>query len=387
MFSLIGKFLTRLIQFFCYLISFLPKRNKNIWVFGSFGDFNDNSRYLFEYVSKEHPEIRCVWISSRNKSVLLASEFGEAYSTNSLTGLSILMKAGVYIYSAYVRDICWYTSGGAYKVNLWHGIPLKKIEFDIRTPPLVNVFHNATLLDKFKHPHAHIKHDLVLSPSRYVAEYSFISAFRLPDISKVIVATYPRVQAIIKINEALKVSDKKEKVFLYTPTWRDSGSDFILSSGLNFNELNEVLFDNNAKLIIKLHPATIINYDVSSLTNISLANNSEDPSTMLAEADCLITDYSSIYFDYLVLNRPIIFFPFDKNEYLKGREFYFDYDIYTPGVKAYNARELISCIISVCHGSDPFKGIRSEVNQIFSCECEHGVDGNAIITNRVKALP
>lgn len=382
MFSLVGKFLIRLMQFLCYLISFLPKRNKNIWVFGSFGDFNDNSRYLFEYVSKAHPEIRCVWISSRNKSVLLASEFGEAYSTNSLTGLSILMKAGVYIYSAYVRDICWYTSGGAYKVNLWHGIPLKKIEFDIRTPPLVNVFHNATLLDKFKHPHAHIKHDLVLSPSRYVAEYSFISAFRLANINEVIINQYPRVTNIENMAKRYSRDTLSGKIFLYAPTWRDSGDDFIESSRIDFNLLENVLSKYNSKLIVKLHPATSIHCNIKDYKHIFLAENNLDPCELMVQADCLITDYSSMYFDYLVLDRPIIFFAFDKDEYLREREFYFNYGDITPGPKAYDFSSLLNEVSNICKSIDLYESERSLIRNKFM----DSAVGNEAIIERIKKL-
>jgi CDP-glycerol glycerophosphotransferase (TagB/SpsB family) len=382
MFSLIGKFLIRLIQFLCYLISFLPKRNKSIWVFGSFGDFNDNSRYLFEYVSRVHPEIRCVWISPRYKSVLLASKFGEAYSTNSLTGFSILMKAGVYIYSAYVRDICWYTSGSAYKVNLWHGIPLKKIEFDIRTPPLVNVFHNATLLDKFKHPHAHIKHDLVLSPSKYVAEYSFISAFRLVDISEVIINQYPRVTNIEHMAKGYLKDTLSGKNFLYAPTWRDSGDDFIESSRIDFNLLENTLAKYNATLIVKLHPATNIVCNMENYKHISLAENNLDPCELMVQADCLITDYSSMYFDYLVLDRPIIFFAFDKDDYLREREFYFNFDDNTPGPKVYNFSSLLSEISNVCESIDLYENERRFIKNKFM----DNVIGNEAIVERTKKL-
>lgn len=61
-------------------------------------------------------------------------------------------------------------------------------------------------------------------------------------------------------------------------------------------------------MIVKLHPSTKINLDFESFDKIIIANNQADPCELMAVADCLITDYSSIYFDYLVLDSPIIFF-------------------------------------------------------------------------------
>ena len=74
-------------------------------------------------------------------------------------------------------------------------------------------------------------------------------------------------------------------------------------------------------------------------------NKDADPYVFLKMADVLITDYSSIYFDYLLLDRPIIFFDYDLKEYLNdSRELYFDYDEFTPGEKVSNYHELKKAI-------------------------------------------
>ncbi|MFQ2739544.1 CDP-glycerol glycerophosphotransferase family protein [Aeromonas caviae] len=372
MFLFTKKILIRFIQFLVYGVSFFVKRDKKKWVFGSFGHFNDNSRYLYEYVVKYHPEIRAIWLSEKPKSVNLASEIGESYLSTSLKGFWISLTSGVYIFSSYVSDICWYTSGRALKVNLWHGVPLKKIEFDITTPPLVNVFRNASFISKFRYPHAHIKHDLVLSPSVYIAQYSFISAFRLDGMQDIVVSMYPRVLKIVEIAKT-KSSDDKKFTFLYAPTWRDSGADFISDSGIDFYKINDLLVKLDAVLLIKLHSATKLNCDIDNFDRIVTIDNQQDPCISMAQADCLITDYSSMYFDYLVMDRPIIFYPFDKIEYLNGREFYFDYDQYTPGLKAMTFTALLSSIEQVAAGHDVFSDERRKVRTLFM---ESGKDGN-----------
>ncbi|MFM5062051.1 CDP-glycerol glycerophosphotransferase family protein [Aeromonas veronii] len=377
------KIVSRCLQFFVYGLSFLIPRDKSIWVFGSFGTYNDNSRYLFEYVIQEHKEVRAIWISSDDRSVLLASGYGEAYQRNSFKGLYYALRAKVYVYAAYTRDICWYASGGAYKVNLWHGIPLKKIEFDIRTPPLVHVFHNANLVAHFKHPHAHIRHNLVLSPSHYVYEYTFKSAFRLRSEAEIVISQYPRVTKIEELAKTASVNpDEQQRItFLYAPTWRDSGGDFIASSGIDFDALERLLATLDAQLVVKLHPATKIACDLSQYQHILMANNKLDPCELMAQADCLITDYSSMYFDYMVLDRPIIFFAFDKDEYLKEREFYLKYDDNTPGKKAFDFDSLLCAIESIYAGDDSYKYLRHSLMNKFMSNKK---DGNLVIIKKIK---
>lgn len=307
-----------------YFISGFIPRNKNIWVFGSFGVFNDNSRYLYQYVV-DNPQlgIRAIWISQNRQSVVEASKFGESYCKNSLKGMYFALIAKVYVFSAYVSDINYFTSRNAVKVNLWHGIPLKKIEFDITTKPLVDVFQNATFLQKLINPAPHIKYDFVLSPSQYVADYSFKSAFRVKD-ENIIIAEYPRV-SYLKICEPLEEYQQYSKVFLYVPTWRDDGRNFLEQAQFDFEKLNVLMKEHNAIFLMKFHSATKIDVDLSLYGNLKLLPNNIDPIRLMKTANCLITDYSSIYLDYLVLDRPIIHFAFDLNEYMQNREMYFEY--------------------------------------------------------------
>ena len=88
----------------------------------------------------------------------------------------------------------------------------------------------------------------------------------------------------------------------------------------------------------------------------------------------LITDYSGIFFDYLLLDRPIVFAPFDLKEYLKtNRAFYFDYEKITPGPKANNWQEIIIMIDKVLNGLDSYKKTRQDVNKTF----HQYIDGNS----------
>ena len=355
-----------------FLSGFIPRVN-NIWVFGSFGVFNDNSSYLFKYIQKNSDSrIRAIWISKNRLSVYKAREYGESYYAFSLKGLYYCLISKVYVFSAYVSDINFFTSRRALKVNLWHGIPLKKIEFDITTKPLVNRFKNASILRKVITPESQVKSDLVLSPSAFVADYSFKSAFRIKD-ENIIIAEYPRVNYLKNCIPLDEYSHYK-KIFLYVPTWRDDSRDFIKEAGIDFHKLNEIMRVNNSIFIFKLHSATKIDIDLSIFTNLISIGNKFDPIRLMKTADCLITDYSSIYFDYLCLNRPIIHFCFDIESYLENREMYLDYDSALAGCKAMTFDLLLSEITNVINECDNYSKIRMSIYNKFVQSSNHNND-------------
>src|SRR5690606_16135195 len=104
------------------------------------------------------------------------------------------LTAKVYIYTCYVSDISYKFSGGAFCVNLWHGIPLKKIEFDILQGYIKKKFNNS-LKSKIKYPDIYRKADLLLCPSPFVYDYSFKSAFKISR-NNVVFTPYPRTIAL-----------------------------------------------------------------------------------------------------------------------------------------------------------------------------------------------
>ena len=119
-----------------------------------------------------------------------------------------------------------------------------------------------------------------------------------------------------------------KKVYLYMPTW-----------------LNAVLSTNDSLLIMKLHPATKINHSaMERFSNIQVFDNHIDVYYVLPFTDCLITDYSSIYTDYLIMNKEIILFTFDKDVYIRKNFDLKDYDTYYKGKVADNFDELLNLI-------------------------------------------
>lgn len=145
----------------------------------------------------------------------------------------------------------------------------------------------------------------------------------------------------------LKKSDKK--VFFYAPTHRDDKlkDEIMLEKILNeFEQLDEKLEQIDSVLIFRPHYFTIgLKSRIDRFKNIHYAGYDEYPDTrdLMIFSDILITDYSSIFIDYLLIDKPIIFYPFDINEYIKNRGLVIEYDnnIHTPGPKIKKISEIV----------------------------------------------
>lgn len=390
-----------------YWLSFLFPRDKQIWLFGStFGRrFADNPRYFYLYVSQHSDRaskqvkagisdwkkaghafvedenckgIRPIWISHDKEIVNFLNENGyEAYYYHSVKGIWYALRGKVYLFDNYSKDISFWLSGGAVKFNMWHGVPLKKIQAD-------NVF------DKIRHPkngwETFKSFPRRLSdekPSHYVLATSgfmkpiFSSAFRTRNVST---TGYPRVdsfafdcirnlyteteqQAVEKIQDLLN-QHSNSKMIYYMPTFRNSETEFF--DKMDLESFHHFLQENHLIFCTKLHPKSKLKEQFLAIEKGNIVNidADTDPYVFIPMSDALVTDYSSIYFDYLFAEKPIVFFDYDLKTYLEdSREMYFNYEEYTPGVKAGNQAELERALLDVKKGIDECKDARKELQR------------------------
>lgn len=344
-----------------YLFSFLCIRNKKKWVVGSENGFVGNCKFfiLDETIKKTDKSI--YWISSSKEEVkVVRKSYPKVYYKWSFKGIYHSLTAKVYIYSHHTIDINFWTSGGAKKVNLWHGVGIKNIEFKTHVGNAAKIYSTKNLLARIYMPHLFRKPDLMLSTSPMMTIH-FSECFRITN-QECVEDMYPRckpffwssekLKKFIHQNETLAVQNlynkisEYDKVYLYMPTWREDRSDFIKISGIDFEALNSILRSQNFLFLLKLHPATNLNIDISNYSNVVLIDKNIDIYPLLPVTDVLITDYSSIYYDYILMKeKRILLFPFDYSEYiLKDRDLAFDFNEYTPGVRAYTFSELLTYI-------------------------------------------
>lgn len=349
-----------------YWLSFLIPRDKKIWLFGStFGRrFADNPKYFFLYVSqhKEELGVRPVWISHNKEIVRFLGENDyEAYYYHSLKGIWYALRGKVYLFDNYSKDINFWQSGGAVKINLWHGVGNKRINFDNEHD---KVRHPKNAWERFKYFPRRLSDE---KPSHYVLATSpmmceiFARAFQVPK-DHVIEAGYPRndyilgaeIQNLYTLEEKDAVNRIREwrnqggTVDLYMPTFRESEKKFI--EIMDLQKFNAFLQREKVLFVTKLHPKSKLKevFGKFSYSNIMNLDADMDPYAFLGYADILTTDYSSIYSDFMLLDRPVVAFQYDYEEYSsQTRDGYFDFDDYMPEAKAKNMVELMDRIQEV----------------------------------------
>lgn len=339
-------------------ISYLVPRNKKIWCFGA--SFGGNAKYLFIYMSQYLcDKYRCIWIGKKEDVEFVRSLGLEAYTTWSLRGLFYCLIGGVYVYNSYPANVNLYTMGRAKLVNLWHGVALKCIDRQIKDGPSAKYYQARGILNELRYlnfrKHAHV----VLSTSPLMTE-NFSEAF---DVSgrEIVEGVYPRCDLFEKSKDEIKAFiTKYERVqtqhmvdviqqfdytYVYMPTWRDTGDDFIYQCGFDFDKLNDVMNNHNRLFLLKMHPDSNLSFDVD-FSNIKIINKDVDIYPLLPFTDCLITDFSSIYFDYLLMDdKQIILFVPDYDDYInKNRALKYPYDEVMKGRKISDFEGLLDCL-------------------------------------------
>ena len=399
------KFFVFLFSNLIYPFSFIIPRSKKKWAFGSFRNaFNDNSKYLFIYVSENHPEIDAVWISAKKKTIEEINKLGlKAYYIGSFRGLLHALISKYWFFNSYTSDILFFASGNAVCINLWHGVGLKKIEFCIKNGKLADRFVKKTIKERFFHPEAFRRPDYFLSSTDFQS-VKFAEAFRIKPAQCLNIG-YPRNTILISTEEErasfinkyenkttsdlINRTKSYKKTFVYMPTWRDSQQD-IFSTNINLRVLNDLMQENDSLLILKPHANTKVDVKaLSSYENIILLDNTIDIYTILPYTDVLITDYSSILYDYILMEKKdVILYLYDMEEYIHERDFNYPFMENIVGKVVCNFEELADCIKKNDYEIDKIQKaeIRNKFwgNQIDIPVCERILENTALKNNSQK---
>tara|TARA_B100000945_G_scaffold317698_1_gene321054 strand:- start:3840 stop:5090 length:1251 start_codon:yes stop_codon:yes gene_type:complete len=328
-----------------YLLSTIWPRSSKIWIFGAWygKNYSDNPAYIYEYIVDKKLDIIPIWLT-QNKNVIktLRKKGFRVYSTFSIQGFWYALKGAVTFINCGYEDVNKYCIKKSIVVQLWHGVPLKKIKNDDEINNNLNNFLIFARKIFFKiFPFFDEKYDILISSGKITTQ-RYMTAFRLSR-SKIFETGFPRSDIIksekLSLNKDQIMNYKSNnihKLILYAPTHRAEGkSHFNIFSDYNLVDFNKFLKDNHSLLFIKLHfyeDYEKIMIMIENQSNIVILNNNIDINRILFNMDILITDYSSVFYDYLILDRPIIFTPFDIDEYqTHDRELYVDYNQEVPG--------------------------------------------------------
>ena len=327
------------IQYVYYYLT--NKVDSNIIIFESFmgRKYCDSPKAIYEYMlsDKKYSKYTFVWAFKQPEEYKYLEENlnTKICRYNSKSYLKYYSKAKYWVTNSRIPDTIIKKKDQVY-IQCWHGTPLKRLGFDIEVTG-GNAMNTIKDIRK-KYDIDAKKYTYMVSPSKFSTE-KFISAFNLKKYNKeniVIEQGYPRndflvnykKQDVNKIKKELKIP-KNKKVILYAPTWRDNQHEnnvgYTYKTEVDFDYLKENLSDEYV-ILFRAHYFVANNFDFEKYKGFIFdVSNYDDINHLYVVSDLLITDYSSVFFDYSILKRPIIFYMYDLEEYkTKLRDFYID---------------------------------------------------------------
>jgi len=353
-----------------------PINEKQI-IFISFrGDYyTDSPKYLYQYLYENHKDdFDFVWVvNDKNIKIPGNPKRVERFSLN--------------YYRELAKSKYWVINGRQAArlrkreeqviISTWHGTPLKKLGLDMD-----NVYTEDPNIKK-----SYVKvaraWDYLISPNRFTTNV-YKSAFAF-DEGEIIESGYPRndilynadEEFIKNIKSRLKIPADK-KVILYAPTWRDD--EFIDTGKVKFklklelDKMKDALGDEYI-VLIRTHYFISNNLDLSDMEDFAFdVSEYDDIAELYLSSDILITDYSSVFFDFANLKKPILFYTYDLDKYANVlRGFYLDVNEDLPGPLLFTTEEVIESILNIDSLNEEYSQKYEEFYDRF-CSFE---DGNA----------
>lgn len=306
-----------------YLVSLCWPKRRSLWLFGAwFGkQYSDNSRFLYEWIFENHRETVTVYWITKDKAVLkkmLEQELPAVYAY-SLKGL--LLQLNAYVFVSTVNSLDFFPPAITvrnYYIQLWHGTAIKAVLAETMrryTFRYVKFKVKSWLVDNY---------DFVVSPGRF-CDASLMKIFEISH-DRLFRSGYPRCDSLFlsdsdltKLRKEFKVSSN-ERLWFYLPTHRMEGRNNLSSNrnmALKLIGISDEFEKHNIVLVIKPHYYEADKFvDLMGTRNVQVKLTlSDELYRCLGCSDGLLTDYSSVIFDYDVIKKPIVFFPYDEDVY------------------------------------------------------------------------
>lgn len=321
--------------------------------------YADSPKAIYNYIKNnpKYSEYKFIWafknpenykeLEETNKSTMIVTVNTREYE-------KYLAKAKYWIFNYRAADH-QYPKKNQIFLQCWHGTPLKRLGYDLNNPD--NVLNTKREI-RYKYKIDAKKFKYLLSPSKFATE-KFISAWNLKKVKKencIIEKGYPRndflinytIDDIRKIKERLGINEVNKKIILYAPTWRDnqheSGVGYTYKTEVDFNKLQKEL-GQECIILFRAHYLVANEFDFEKYKGfIYDVSKVDDINELYVISDMLITDYSSAFFDYANLKKPIIYYMYDFENYRNEmRGFYIDLEE-LPGNIVKTENELIEDI-------------------------------------------
>lgn len=300
--------------------------------------YSDSPKAMYEYMMKdpEYKDYRFVWsFKDPERFSFLKNDRTDIVKFRTRAD-NIALRTAKYWITNYRMLNHQYPRKGQVYVQCWHGTPLKRLGYDLESSD--NVMNSGSeIREKYRSDAK--KFSYILSPSPFCTE-KFASAWNLvktKQTHKIIEEGYPRNDRLINATpeerEELrkKLGVEGKKVILYAPTWRDnqhtSGEGYTYKTEVDFDKLREELGEEYV-ILFRAHYLVANSFDFDKYRGfVEDVSSYSDINELYIAADILVTDYSSVFFDYANLKKPVIFYMYDLEQYANElRGFYFSLD-------------------------------------------------------------
>lgn len=341
----IKKILGKLIRLLYRLIyRFIPCQKETILFISFHGrGYSDNPKALHEYISK-HPKYqkyRCIFAIKNHREKNLQIDNAKIIEYFSIPYFFYLARSKYWIANCKLPKYVLKKPSQIY-LQTWHGTPLKKLAHDIVVPEGTTFYRSGMSIEEMRSTYDDdvSKYNYMISPSAFTTEV-FQSAFKI-ERQRLIETGYPRNDILSNYQnsdlEAIKAKlnlPSNKKVILYAPTWRDNSFNlkgYTFKLKVDFKKWQKAL-GKDYIVIFKPHYLIVNDFDLESVKDfVYFVDPKEDISSLYLIADILVTDYSSVFFDYAILKRPIYFYMYDLDSYRDElRGFYLDIYHDLPG--------------------------------------------------------
>ena len=369
------------IQYWRFLdkLVFQKMRIREDWVFveSFFGkSYSDSPKYLYEYLyDKYGDQYRFIWCLNRRTREVKGRP--SICRRHSLRYVYYTARAKYFICNT--RQPAWFKKRKeTVFVETWHGTPLKKLAFDLEDIHAVSQDHKKLFYSQSK------EWDYLVSANRFSTDV-FERAFCFPR-EKIIETGYPRNDILYsehagRIAEEVKRElgiPKGKRVILYAPTWRDNQfyekAKYKFTLVLDLERMRRE-FGNDSVLLLRTHYYIADRLELSGLDDfVYNGSGYGDVSRLYLVSDICITDYSSVFFDFANLKRPLLFFAYDLEDYKEEiRGMYLDMEKELPGPVVQTNDELIDALR---HLDEVTEQYRERYERFYDKFC-HIDDGNA----------
>lgn len=321
--------------------------------------YNDSPRAIYEYMIEKYPDYDYVWIVDNPANF----DIPGARLVKRLTPRYFFTVArSKYIVNNSRMPIFFKKREEQVYVQTWHGTPLKRLVYDMENNVMPGT-NQEKYLENFSREVNNW--DYLVSPNKYSTE-KFKTAFRFE--KQFLEVGYPRNEYLHNHTEKDVVQARakygiaeEDTVILYTPTYRDNNNkgkgSYLQDIKLDLEMLNNT---PGIKVLMRVHYLVSQNLKLNDYENIIDVSKENDINELYVASDVLLNDYSSTMFDYLILNKPIVLFPYDLDEYTNDiRGFYMEYN-HLPAEQISTTERLIE----IAQNLQSYKAVwQEEMNQ------------------------